>query len=191
MTATEGRRPVSLSRPSLVLAVGSTAAVAAAAVSGREFGTPETVGVGPEQFESARPKINDLLDRYVNRGTVEPLRTAQPASDLESLFSDSAVERLKGPERVALVDEGLPKADDVRVEEALAGVVLLGTGPGSGVAVAALRVKVTARVGTTPLTITRSVELTLAAEGDEWKIRGFQVAVSRDTPVGVTTTAAP
>ncbi len=44
MTAREGRRLASLSRPSLVLAVGSSAAVAAAAVTGHDPGTPEVVG---------------------------------------------------------------------------------------------------------------------------------------------------
>jgi hypothetical protein len=44
MTAREGRRLATLSRPSLVLAVGSSAAVAAAAVSGHTPGTPEVVG---------------------------------------------------------------------------------------------------------------------------------------------------
>ena len=44
MTAREGRRLANLSRPSLVLAVGSSAAVAAAAVVGRDPGPPEVVG---------------------------------------------------------------------------------------------------------------------------------------------------
>ena len=44
MTARQGRRLASLSRPSLVLAVGSSAAVAAAAVTGHDPGTPEVVG---------------------------------------------------------------------------------------------------------------------------------------------------
>ena len=43
MTAHADRRPASLSRPPLVLAVGSSAAVAAAAVNGYDFGAPEVV----------------------------------------------------------------------------------------------------------------------------------------------------
>jgi len=47
MTAHEGRRLANLSRPSLVLAVGSSAAVAAAAVTGYTPGTPDVVaGLG-------------------------------------------------------------------------------------------------------------------------------------------------
>ena len=44
MSAHEGSRLANLSRPSLVLAVGSSAAVAAAAVTGHAPGTPEVVG---------------------------------------------------------------------------------------------------------------------------------------------------
>jgi hypothetical protein len=44
MTAREGRRSANLSRPSLVLAVGSSAAVAAAAVAGHNPGPPEVLG---------------------------------------------------------------------------------------------------------------------------------------------------
>ena len=44
MTAREGRRQANFSRPSLVLAVGSSAAVAAAAVTGHTPGRPELVG---------------------------------------------------------------------------------------------------------------------------------------------------
>ena len=44
MTAPEGRRLASLSRPSLVLAVGSSTALAAAAVAGHSPGPPEVLG---------------------------------------------------------------------------------------------------------------------------------------------------
>jgi hypothetical protein len=44
MTAREGRRLANLSRPSLVLAVGSSAAVAAAAVAGHNPGATEAAG---------------------------------------------------------------------------------------------------------------------------------------------------
>jgi hypothetical protein len=44
MTAREGRRLAKMSRPSLVLAAGSSAAVAAAAVTGYDFGTAEVAG---------------------------------------------------------------------------------------------------------------------------------------------------
>ncbi|MCA1676296.1 MAG: hypothetical protein LC799_30345 [Actinobacteria bacterium] len=44
MTAREAHRMTTLNRPSLVLAVGSTAAVAAAAATGHAFGPPELVG---------------------------------------------------------------------------------------------------------------------------------------------------
>ena len=44
MTARESRRLANLSRPSLVLAVGSSAAVAAAAVAGHTPGPPEVLG---------------------------------------------------------------------------------------------------------------------------------------------------
>ena len=43
MTARESRRLANLSRPSLVLAVGSSAAVAAAAVTGYSPGAPDVV----------------------------------------------------------------------------------------------------------------------------------------------------
>ena len=51
----------------------------------------------------------DTIGSYVKIATVEPLRSAKPAADLAGVFDAAALARVIGVDRVALVDEGLPK----------------------------------------------------------------------------------
>jgi hypothetical protein len=75
MTAQQGRRPAKMSRLSLALAVGSSGAVAAAAVAGHDFSTPEVVGAlamaGTIAAVSFRhePEAEPHVFRSVTQGT--------------------------------------------------------------------------------------------------------------------------
>jgi hypothetical protein len=133
----------------------------------------------PEFPDGARAGVQAVLDRYLTDAVVTPLRSGQPAGDLSSLFAASTLERVNGPDRAALIDEGLPKAERVTVEEASAAVTAL---TGLSIVSAGVHILLSARVGGTPLRVERSGELQLAADGDVWKVIGYDIRVTRETP---------
>ena len=139
----------------------------------------------PEFPDSARAGVQALLDRYLADAVLRPLRSGEPAGDLAAVFGPSAGDRMTGPDRVALVDEGLPKADSARVEVASADIVAL---TGLTVVSAGIHLLIAAKIGGTPLRIERSGELQLSVQGDAWKVIGYDVRVSRDTPDAAATT---
>lgn len=132
--------------------------------------------------------IQDLLDRYLNQGMLTPLREAKPVEDLGGLFAGPALERASGPDRVALLDEGLPRVARLAVDVASAQLTAL-VGP-AGVATVAARihVSVAGAVSNGGLFIDRTGELHLVSDGDAWKVGGYDVRVSRSGPDGVITT---
>ncbi|MCA1846678.1 MAG: hypothetical protein LC792_26490 [Actinobacteria bacterium] len=142
----------------------------------------------PEFPDSARAGVQTLLDRYLADAVLRPLRSGEPAGDLAAVFGPPAGDRMTGPDRVALVDEGLPKAESARVEVASADIVAL---TGLTVVSAGIHLLIAAKIGGTPLRIERTGELQLSVQGDAWKVIGYDVRVARDTPdAAVTTTVA-
>ncbi len=143
----------------------------------------------PEFPDGARAGVQAVLDRYLTDAVLKPLRSGGPAGDLSAVFAPSTLERVNGSDRAALVDEGLPKAERVTVEEASAAITAL---TGLSIVSAGIHVLISAGVGGTSLRLERSGELQLAADGDFWKVIGYDVKVTRDTPGGaaVATTAA-
>ena len=81
--------------------------------------TNVTLMAGDVTAESAGPPVSvapeitsgviDLIGRYIEIATVEPLRNAQPAGDLSGIFDVAALAKATGPDRALLVDEGLPQ----------------------------------------------------------------------------------
>ena len=136
----------------------------------------------PEAFRRVRERVGAALDRYLEHAVLAPLRSGQPAGDLSGLFTGAAAARVAGPDRGALVDEGLPPVSDVDVEKATASVlVLAGRGGEAGFATARIALLVRGLVGVAPLTVERTGELTLSPDGDTWKISGYEVRASKDT----------
>src|SRR5205085_3133215 len=107
---------------------------------------------------------------------------------LAAVFGPPASDRMTGPDRAALVDEGLPKPQSARVDVASADIVAL---TGLTVVSAGIHLLIEAKIGGTPLRIERTGELQLSLQGDAWKVIGYDVRVTRDTPdAAVTTTVA-
>ncbi|MFP5319373.1 MAG: hypothetical protein ACLGI2_13915 [Acidimicrobiia bacterium] len=154
------------------------------------FGEPDirAVRVAAELPEDVRREIHDLLDRYLNEATVTPLRKGRAVEDLSEVFSGRALERASGPDRAALVDDGLPRVARLHVGDASAQLTAL-VGPG-GVAVmaAAIHVLVSGAVPGGGLTVERTAELQLARDGDSWRVGGYDVSVTRTGPDGIVTT---
>jgi hypothetical protein len=152
----------------------------------------QAMGGSPEQAEAIKGQVNGLLDRYLTNAMLVPLRTGQLVGDVSDVFAEAALARLTGPDRGALLDEGLPKASDVKVETAAASVsVLMDRNGDIALVWTGIRINIGAKVGDTPVAIERTGELMLALEGDDWKISAYDISVTRDTPQGTTTSVAP
>ena len=100
MTAHERRRLAKMSRPSLVLAAGSSAAVAAAAVTGHDFGAPEVVGalavagtiavLSGRSHPASRPHVLTPLTHASPEGLVIAAPTARNLAAHPARRSDAA-----------------------------------------------------------------------------------------------------
>ena len=135
--------------------------------------------------EDVRAAVQVLLDRYLADAILRPLRSAQPAGDLAPIFGPPALDRVNGPDRAALVDEGFPKPDSVHVASATANFVGL---QGVPLVSAGFHVLLTAKFAGTPVVMDRSGELQVGLVGDAWKVVGYDVRVTRDTADGSATT---
>lgn len=143
----------------------------------------------PPLPDDVRTEVLAVLDEYLDRAMVSPLRSGQPAGDLGSLFTGGAAPRVAGPDRAAMVDEGLPRASDVR---GLASTARLGALAGADDDILVVTATIDLRLqatGDDPLTIVRTGDLVLVPDGDGWKIDGYDLSTTRDSGTGPTTTS--
>lgn len=128
--------------------------------------------------------VQGALDRYLAQAVLAPLESGAPAGDLGALFHPSVRPRVApgGPDRAALVDEGLPVATDVRVERAVADVGATANADGHvGVVLASIDLTVTGRAGGGDLTVRRTGELTLVPHEGAWLIDYYKMTAARDS----------
>jgi hypothetical protein len=150
----------------------------------------QAVDAPAELPDATRAGVLKLLDGYLATAVVGPLRSGQPAGDLSGVFTGPALDRANGPDHAALVDDGMPKADNVRVGVATADLTAL-IQPGSLTLLAAtIHVAVSGTAGGGPVAVDRTGDLELSLVADAWKVSGYDVRVTRTTPGGVTTTTA-
>lgn len=143
---------------------------------------------GPAFPDDVRAKVTSTLERYLDDAVVGPLRSGRPAGDLGPVFTGPALARVNGPDRAALVDEGLPAAGDLRAEAVTARLAALADA-GGAVTVVSAAVELRLRTGGAEgLTIVRTGDLVLLADGEAWKIDGYDIRTSRDSGDGVVTT---
>ncbi len=162
--------------------------------------TVESVRPPPPPFpDDVKVSVAATLDRYLREAVLGPLHSGGPAGDLGPAFTGRARARLDGPDRAALVDEGLPPVGSVKAETATVGLAALaGTDGAMTVVTAAVDMRLeagprgpTAVVGGgDPVTIARTGHLVLVPDGGGWKIDGYDVRTTRDVGDGVTTTTA-
>lgn len=139
------------------------------------FNTPPLLPV------EAKTGVQTVLNEYLERAVLTPLASGR-AGDLAPLFTASALERVNGPDRPALVDEGVVNATDIALGRATAKLTALVGPEGVHLIVAGISLVVTGKVNGTPMVIQRSGELTLLVDGDTWKISSYDVRVDRDVP---------
>ena len=151
----------------------------------------ESVGLPAPPFpDDVKAAVGATLDRYLQDAVLGPLRSGGPAADLGPLFTGPARARLDGPDRAALVDEGLPAAASVRTEAATAKLSAL-VGPAGAVAVVTAALDLRLEAGDVdPVSVARTGHLVLVPAGDGWKIDGYDVRTVRKGGDGATTTTA-
>ena len=151
----------------------------------------EVAGVtapGPGFPDDVRGKVMATLERYLGDAVVAPLRTGRPAGDMGPLFTGPALARLSGPDRAALVDEGLPPATGLTADAVTARLAALADAAGTVVVVTAA-VELRLRTGgPDDVRIARTGDLVLVADGDGWKIDGYEIRTTRDSAGGEATT---
>jgi hypothetical protein len=149
-------------------------------VSADSAGAPVTITTDQSQH------VLDALTTYLKGATVQPLRTAKPATaDFGAIFDANTLASATTTDRGILLDEGLPKVTGDLTVTAQP-VTLVGLGDQSGnltlitAALVADTTGVTAVKGA-PLHIVRKANFTLQPDGSgTWKITAYDVAVARD-----------
>jgi hypothetical protein len=150
----------------------------------------QAIDAPAELSDTTRAGVLKLLDGYLATAVVGPLRSGEPAGDLSGIFTGPALDRANGPDHGALVDDGMPKADSVRVGVASADLTAL-IQPGSLTLLAAtIHVAVSGTAGGGPVAVDRTGDLELSLVADAWKVSGYDVRVTRTTAGGATTTTA-
>lgn len=142
----------------------------------------------PALPDDVQAKVTATLERYLADAVVGPVRSGQPAGDLGPVFTPAAAARLDGPDRAALVDEGLPAAPALRSEAATARLAAL-VAPDGAVVVVTATVDLRLHTGgADSVAIVRTGDVVLVPDGDGWKIEGYDVRTARDGADGAATT---
>lgn len=141
------------------------------------------VGPAPAFPEDVSTEVLRTLNDYLTAAVVDPLRTGAPPGDLAAVFTPPAAARLAGPDRAALVEEAAPGSGEVRQDRADVRLNAL-VGPDSSVVVVTAQIDVALEVSRpgARMAVTRGGELVLAADGDAWRIDGYDVRTQRDSP---------
>lgn len=163
------------------------------AISGAGYDLQAAGPLAPGVADGAWKAVLTTLNRYLEAGVLGPLRSGGPAADLGPLFTAGAAARVTstGSDRATFVDEGLPPAKDIRSDVVVAALTGL-AGPDGTMSVVSARLdlRLRAEVDGEPVTIARAGDVVLRPDGDAWKIDGYDLHVSRDTPGARTATTA-
>jgi hypothetical protein len=131
------------------------------------------------------------LNRYLDGAVLAPMRSGKATSDLSALFTGTAAQRLTGPDRATLVEEGTSGGgSDVGVDDAWTSLTgLLDAGGSISVVAAKIDVVLRSKAAGEASSVARSGELVLVPEGGGWRIDGYDLRVTRE-PAGETSSAA-
>ena len=193
------RRPLAVLL-ALAIVVGG-AACSKKKTTARARATPTTAAARPISLAlvaapGTPPAVKDgteaLLRRYLDDAILAPLRSGGPAPDLNALFTAEAAPRVSTGDRAALVGEGMPGAGGgVEADVANAAITPLVVGTDVPLVVAQIDFRLRARdVEGAGVTVAHRGELTLVLESSTWRIGGYDMLATRDTPAGTTTTSA-
>jgi hypothetical protein len=185
----------------LTTVVGGAACSSNKKVTARPRRTPTTAAArpisltivpSPETPAAVRDATEALLRRYLDTAILAPMRSGGPAPDLGSLFTAETAPRVSTGDRAALVGEGMPAArGGVEADAASATITPLVVGFEVPLVTAEIDLRLRARdVEGAGVTVTHHGELLLVPEGPSWRIGGYDMLATRDTPAGTTTSTA-
>lgn len=144
---------------------------------------PANAGLPVELPAEIQHAVMATVGTYVDGGLVEPMREGAASPDVSTAFAAATAPRLDGPDRAALFDEGLPEVTSFEPRAEPVIITALSDGTGAFVLVTVtLLYEATLEGDAGTITINRTAELTLAPEGPEWKIVGYDLGVIRDGP---------
>jgi hypothetical protein len=163
---------------------GSTLELEAGGVQVESTGAPATLP------DADRDAIVDTVRRYVIAATIDPFH-GKPVGDLPALFTLPAVAALNGLDRVAALDEGVPKATGtVKVKSAPMILTALSSMGGINLVGTSLYIDASAPTEDGPVRIKRTGELVLSRDAGTWKIASFKLAADRSgSGLGTTSTS--
>ncbi len=163
---------------------GSSLELRSAGVQVETTGAPATLG------NADRDAIVDTVRRYVIAATIDPFH-GKKVGDLTPLFTLPAVAALSGLDRVAALDEGVPKATGL-VKVTSAPMILTALSDPMGlINLVGTSLYIDARATTKdgPVRVKRSGQLVLSRDAGTWKIASFKLAADRSgSGLGSTTT---
>ena len=150
------------------------------------------VAPSPDTPAAVRDATVALLQRYLDDAILAPLRSGGPAPDLGPLFTAETAPRIGAGDRAAMVGEGMPRAGGgVQADAANATITPFRVGDDVPLVIAQIDLRLRARdVEGASVTVAHQGELTLVPEGSTWRIGGYDMLATRDTPAGTTTTTA-
>ncbi len=129
---------------------------------------------------------------YVQNASLAPLSTGRLGADYATLFDPGVRAPATTTDVRALTDESVGKVDNYT--ETVTPVQLSALADSSGVLLYAATnfgEQVNAKTAAGPVTIKRTIELTLAPGADKhWTVTAYRVVAARSTPAGTTTTTA-
>lgn len=146
----------------------------------------------PDTPPAVKDATQALLQRYLDDAILAPLRSGRPAPDLGPLFTAETAPRVSAGDRAALVGEGMPSAQGgVEADAANATITPLKVGNEVPLVVAEIELRLRARdVEGSAVAVAQHGALLLVPEGATWRIGGYDVLATRDTPAGTTTSTA-
>lgn len=141
-----------------------------------------SMAASPNPFpEDVWANAVNVLNAYLDRGLVLPLRTGKAPEALEPLFRPAALARALEADRGALFEDGTPVSGKVTKQRATAVLTLLTARDHANVAVnAIIDVALTVRSGDDAVTVLRSGELVLARDEGGWRIDSYDLRAQRD-----------
>ncbi len=164
-------------------------------VTADSAGPPVTVS--PEQSQ----QVLDVLGNYVKGATVQPLRSAAPATaDFATVFDAGTLAQATTTDRGVVLDEGLPKVTG-SLDVVAQPIALVGLGDQGGnltlvTAAVVMDVKGKTAVKGAPLHIARKADFVLAPDvTGAWRVTAYSMVVVRsgaglDTTTTTTTGVA-
>lgn len=140
----------------------------------------------PSQLQ--KDAVTTTLSRYVTAATAAPLQRGTLGADLGDAFENAALATATGPDRVALLDDGLP-GGSVTIEPVSADLDALIDSSGQvAVMTATMTVNARSKTDRGELRVSRLGTYVLHPDGNGWRIHAYDITVTRDLPEGITTT---